>query len=95
MTFDPTQTHTADVGRHVECDLCGNVLTDDAQSGGFIFTGKGVGPCCAERFMATIKSYGEEEFIRGECPDGVSFADWIRSVRAAVPGGNTLTITTF
>lgn len=80
------------LGRHVECDMCGEVLTDDPRSGGFIFSGKGVGPCCAERVMTTIEGYGEQEFLQGHCTPGMSFADWIREYRNSVPGGNEVRI---
>jgi hypothetical protein len=80
------------LGRHVECDACGLDLTDDTRTGGLLFGSKGYGPCCSERMMASIRGYGEEEYIRGTCPDGVSFADWIRGMRSQIPGGNTVRI---
>lgn len=81
-----------DVGRHVECDTCGQNLTDDPRSGGFIFSNKGVGPCCAERVMASVERYGEQRYLDGTCPPGTSFADWIRLRRAQTPGGNQVQI---
>jgi hypothetical protein len=87
-----TEIASFDVGRHVECDSCGEVLTDDTRTGGYIFSGKGVGPCCAERVMATIERHNEQEYIQGRCTPGMAFADWIRQVRASTPGGNRVTI---
>ena len=84
--------HEFDLGRYVECDTCGIDLTEDTRAGGFIFSGKGVGPCCAERVMASIKGYGEERYIQGHCTPGMAFADWIREMRAKVPGGNKVRI---
>jgi hypothetical protein len=81
-----------DVGRYVECDMCGEVLTDDPRSGGFMFSGNGVGPCCAERVMGTVERYGEQDYIRGYCPPGTSFADWIREIRGQTPNGNRMRI---
>jgi hypothetical protein len=81
-----------DMGRYVECDMCGTVLTDDKRTGGFLFQSKGVGPCCAERVMVTIEMYGEEHYIRGHCPSGMAFADWIRELRAQTPDGNVIKI---
>lgn len=81
-----------DVGRYVECDWCGTDLTADTRTGGFIFSGKGSGPCCADKVMATIQRYGEEQYIQGQCTPGMAFADWIREVRAQTPGGNRITI---
>jgi hypothetical protein len=81
-----------DVGRYVECDFCGAVLTDDIRTGGLIFSGKGAGPCCADRVMTTIQQYGEEQYIQGRCTPGMAFADWIREVRAQTPHGNEVRI---
>ena len=69
------------LGRVVICDSCDTDLADDPRSGGFMFGTYVYGPCCAERQMASIKGYGEEHFITGRCPEGVSFADWIRGLR--------------
>lgn len=85
-------THTLDLGRGVWCDMCGENLTDDTRTGGFLFQSKGVGPCCAERLSTSIRSYGEERFIRGHCPEGVAFADWMRQLREQSPAGGTVRI---
>ena len=69
------------VGRTVLCDIDDTDPTDDPRCGGYLFGSYGVGPCCAERHEATVQGYGEEWNIRARCPEGVSFADWIRSVR--------------
>jgi hypothetical protein len=42
--------------------------------------------------MATVRGYGEEEYIRGTCTPGMAFADWIREIRAQVPHGNEIRI---
>jgi hypothetical protein len=69
------------VGRAVVCDLCDGDWTDRPESGGFLFQSKGVCPDCAPKFMADLIRYSEQNFIRGECPKGQSFADWIRHIR--------------
>lgn len=69
------------LGRDVLCDFCDEDLTADTRSGGFMFGSKAVGPCCAERSEVSIKGYGEEWNIHGRCPEGVTFADWIRGLR--------------
>lgn len=69
------------LGRDVLCDACDEDLTDDPRSGGFLFGSKGYGPCCAGRAEITIRGYGEEWNIRARCPEGVTFADWIRDLR--------------
>lgn len=80
------------LGQLVLCDIDDTDLTDDSRSGGFLFGSYGVGPCCAERYLASIKGYGEEHFIRAWCPPGLSFADWVRQIRAKT-GSNAITIT--
>lgn len=69
------------VGRTVLCDIDDTDLTDDPRSGGYMFGSYGVGPCCVERHEAMVRGYNEEHFIKARCPEGVSFADWIRSLR--------------
>jgi hypothetical protein len=69
------------VGDTVLCDACDTDLTTDTRSGGYLFGSYGYGPCCAGKRMETIRGYGEEHFIRARCPEGVSFADWIRGMR--------------
>lgn len=70
-----------EVGRYVECDACGFILTDDDRPGGFLFGSKAYGPCCAKPALARIKGYGEEGHIRAYAPEDQSFADWIRELR--------------
>jgi hypothetical protein len=79
-----------DFGRFVCCDICDTNFTDDSRSGGYLFTGKAVGPCCAEPFLKTVIQHKEVHMIRGYCPPDMSFADWIRQMNG--PEGNILTI---
>jgi hypothetical protein len=69
------------VGETVLCDFCDANLTADTRSGGYMFGSYAVGPCCAEKKLESIRGYGEEHLIRSRCPEGVSFADWIRDMR--------------
>ncbi len=92
MGFGMPEVASFDLGRYVCCDACDADLTDDTRTGGFIFSGKGYGPCCAERGMASIRRYGEEQYIQGTCTPGMAFADWIRAVRAQMPHGNEVRI---
>ena len=69
------------LGRSVLCDIDDTDLTEDSRSGDYLFGSYAVGPCCAERYLATIEGYGEEHFIKARCPEGVSFADWVRGMR--------------
>lgn len=69
------------VGRDVLCDSCDEDLTSDRRSGGFLFSTYAIGPCCAERWETGARKYGEEQFIRARCPEGVSFGDWVRGIR--------------
>lgn len=79
-----------EVGNTVLCDIDDTDLTEDHRSGGFMFGSYAVGPCCAERYEASIRGYGEEHMIRARCPEGVSFADWVRGMRGP---GAAITIT--
>jgi hypothetical protein len=69
------------VGETVLCDIDDTDLTSDPRSGGYLFGSYGVGPCCAERYLAGVRRYGEEHYIKARCPEGMSFADWIRALR--------------
>ena len=74
------------VGQTVLCDSCDEDFTDDPRSGGFLFESKAIGPCCAARREESIRGYDEERFIRARCPEGVSFADWVRELRGPDAG---------
>lgn len=82
-----------DLGRTVLCDACDTDLTDDKRSGGIVFGSYAYGPCCITERMKSIRGYGEECYINARCPEGMSFADWIRGLRASVPGGGKIRIT--
>ena len=72
---------TVPLGDTVLCDNCSLDLTADPRTGGFLFGTYAIGPCCAGAYRATVEGYGEERYIRGECPAAVSFADWVRALR--------------
>jgi hypothetical protein len=69
------------VGGTVLCDIDDTDLTADLRSGGYLFGSYAVGPCCARAHEARVRGYGEEWNIRDRCPEGVSFADWVRAMR--------------
>jgi hypothetical protein len=69
------------IGDHVVCDICCQNWTTRTESGGFLFGSYSYCPNCALRGLAEIKRFDEERFIKGFCPDGESFADFIRRVR--------------
>lgn len=70
-----------DPGQEVICDWCNANMTASTETGGMLFGTKGCCPACTAKMLPKIVEYGEEEFIRGRCPEGMSFADWIRSIR--------------
>ena len=72
---------TVDVGDNVFCDYCSEDYTNRPDKGGFLFQSKAICPECAKEALVSIKGYNEEHFIRGTCPDDMSFVDWIRSIR--------------
>jgi hypothetical protein len=65
-------------GRQVFCDDCNADYTERKESGGILFQSKAICPTCAPKWLANAFKYGEQGFIRGECPDGMPFADWVR-----------------
>lgn len=80
-----------DIGRVVVCDMCDVDYTDLPDMGGFIFTSYAYCPKCAVSHLPKIRGYGEERFIRATCPEGQSFADFVRAQRG--PDGNYIRIT--
>ncbi len=67
--------------RRVLCDLCYKDYTDREECGGFLFQSKAVCPECSTEFRKEVEHYGEEGFIRGACPEGKSFRDWVLGLR--------------
>lgn len=78
-----------DIGAIVVCDSCSDDCTTSTVSGGFIFGSSGYCPKCAPSFLKTIQQYNEEHFIKARCPEGQSFADFIRAYRG---GNNTVVV---
>lgn len=72
---------TIDGGDTVLCDMCNQDFTGSEISGGFLFLSKAVCPFCEDKMMTNIKKYNEEDYIRGTCPENVSFYDWVMSMR--------------
>lgn len=71
------------IGRIVVCDFCDDDYTDKDTGGGFIFGSKAVCPSCEGETRKSIAGYGEEHYIKAECPEGQSFADFVRGYRGA------------
>lgn len=69
------------MGNIVICDVCNGDFTDSELSGGFIFGSNAYCPRCAKRNLPMIKSYNEEHYIKAFCPEGVTFADFVRKYR--------------
>lgn len=70
-----------DIGEHVECDFCSTVYTGLPDVGGILFGSKAACPKCAPRIEQDAKKYGEEEFIRARCPEGMAFSKWVLALR--------------
>lgn len=68
-------------GRLVFCDDCGEDFTDRCDQGGILFQSKALCPKCAPKWERDAREFDEEHLIRGHCPAGMSFADWVRSLR--------------
>ncbi len=69
------------LGGTVLCDGCDEDFTSSDRAGGFLFGSYAYGPCCVIKMLASIKGYGEEWNIKARCPDGMSFAGWVRWLR--------------
>ncbi len=69
---------SAKMGRRVLCDSCSKEFTDLPDTGGMQFESKAICPECSPRYLANARKYGETKFIRAICPEGMSFADWVR-----------------
>lgn len=70
-------------GRIVICDGCSKDYTDSPESGGIYgLMTKAFCPECAPKVEADAKKYGEDQYIFARCPKGMSFADWVRNLRA-------------
>jgi hypothetical protein len=78
-----------DIGNHVECDICSTDYTCSDAIGGFIFSGKGVCPKCSEKFMASVKEYHEEKYIKAVAGSNETFRDFILRMRN---GNNLITL---
>lgn len=65
-------------GDIVLCDDCNRDYTNSTESGGILFGGRAICPVCAPAWEADAKKYDEERFIKARCPEGKSFADWVR-----------------
>lgn len=70
-----------EIGRDVVCDFCSKDWTDSPESGGFLFGSYGTCPDCAPAFLENVRRYNEERVIKAFCPQGESFADFIRGER--------------
>ena len=81
-----------DVGRNVVCDFCDDDYTERQDAGGLIFGSKAVCPACAPKLRRDIERYGEQHYVRAECPEGQSFGDFVREYRART-GNNFIQIT--
>ena len=78
--------YVIDPGNNVICDYCNEDFTDSPLEGGILFQSKAICPRCSPEAEKSIARYGEERFIRGRCPKGMSFADWVRDkVRMGKP----------
>jgi len=69
------------IGKIVVCDVCDGDFTDSKESGGFIFCSSAYCPKCAEEWLPRIKIIHEVGHIRAYCPEGKSFADFVREYR--------------
>lgn len=70
-----------DIGNTVACDLCSDDYTESTEQGGIIFQSSAYCPKCTPQLLRDVEKYDEQRFIRARCPEGVSFADFVRGYR--------------
>jgi hypothetical protein len=94
MLFDgtPKTEEVIDIGETVICDKCNGDWSERTESGGFLFLSSAYCPDCEKDALKSIESYGEQKHIKGYCPEGVSFKDWVLTLRG---GDNTIKIQTW
>jgi hypothetical protein len=80
-----------DIGNNVICDQCGEDYTTRDDKGGILFGSKALCPECTSRMMKDIEEFNEHSYIKARCPDGVTFREWVLSLRG---GNNTVTFYT-
>jgi hypothetical protein len=80
--------YVIDIGETVVCDLCNADYSESDQQGGLLCSSWAICPKCAPDFRETAKKCNEEDTIT-ECPSGLSFRDWVLSLRG---GNNTIEI---
>ena len=78
---EPIHVITVNPGNHVLCDFCNEDFTNSDESGGLLFGSKAVCPKCAPGSEASAAKYNELSHIKARCPEGVTFADWVRTLR--------------
>jgi hypothetical protein len=71
-----------DIGEAVVCDICNADYSESDESGGILLGSYAICPACEPKLNASD--------IDAECPAGVSFKDWVLSLRN---GDNTIRIT--
>lgn len=69
------------LGETVVCDACNEDYSVRPDQGGFIFGSYAYCPACAADALPRIEGYGETYMIRARCPEGKTFADFVREYR--------------
>lgn len=81
------------MGRTVLCDWCCEDFTDSEEQGGFTFGSKATCPRCAPKIEADAEKFSESHMIAHRCPDGMSFADWVRNELRGGDDGECVMVT--
>jgi hypothetical protein len=78
-----------DIGNTVLCDLCNGDYTESDEQGGVLFGSYALCPKCAPQRVEAAKESGNEDEISAQCPEGMSFREWVLQLRG---GDNTIRI---
>lgn len=70
-----------DMGDTVLCDLCNEDWTTRTESGGILVGSHAWCPTCEPAALRNMQEHNEMHLLKGKCPEGVSFADWVRQLR--------------
>lgn len=73
------KTIKIEVGSSVYCDYCNKDFTNSPKSGGVLLGSYAVCPDCTPKLIQDAVRDGELGRVKGKCPEGMSFADWVRN----------------
>lgn len=77
----PTAYDPFDSDGDVHCDGCGRDWSSSSESGGAIFSGNAVGPCCEANLETMLGDRRDSPGVLSWCPTDVTFVEFVRTYR--------------